>query len=265
MRTRRVADRSFSVFTWAVLGVLTAYISLIVIALFLYVNASSYGDTLLSGRALSTIRLSVICATIASLLALLFAVPIAYQLARKNFPGKNLIDTILDIPIILSPVALGTALLVVLSSDGGRLLQDNLVSFTFATRGIILAQFTIVVALAIRSLKAVFEQIDPRYEEVAYFLGCNRWQTFLRISLPLARSGIIASFILAWARAVGEFGATITVAGAVSGKTETIPSAIYLGLASTDIQETLVYVLLLVFVAISVLLGVRFLTAKRSA
>ena len=265
MTTRRVADRSFSVFTWAVLGVLTAYISLIVIALFLRVNASSYGDTLLSGRALSTIRLSVICATIAAVLALLFAVPIAYQLARKNFPGKNLIDTILDIPIILSPVALGTALLVVLSSDAGRVFQDNLISFTFATRGIILAQFSIVVALAIRSLKAVFEQIDPRYEQVAYFLGCNRWQSFLRVSLPLARSGIIASFILAWARAVGEFGATITVAGAVSGKTETIPSAIYLGLASTDIQKTLVYVLLLVFVAISVLLGVRFLTAKGNA
>ncbi|MGQ9573362.1 MAG: ABC transporter permease [Dehalococcoidia bacterium] len=264
MTTRRVADRSFSVFTWAVLGVLTAYISLIVIALFLRVNTDSYGDTLLSGRALSTIRLSVICATIASVLALLFAVPTAYQLARKSFLGKSLVDTILDIPIILSPVALGTALLVILSSDAGRLFQDNVVSFTFATRGIILAQFSIVVALAIRSLKAVFEQINPRYEEVAYFLGCNRWQTFLKISLPLAKNGIIASFILAWARAVGEFGATITVAGAVQGKTETIPSAIYLGLAGVDIQETLVYVLLLVFVAISVLLGVRLLTAKRS-
>ncbi|GAF94844.1 unnamed protein product, partial [marine sediment metagenome] len=178
MRARRVADRSFSVFTWGMLGLLTAYISLIVIVLFLRVNADSYGDTLLSGRALSTIRLSVICATIASVLALLFAVPIAYQLARKDFPGKNLIDSILDIPIILSPVALGTALLVVLSSDTGKLFQDNLISFTFATRGIVLAQFSVVVALAIRSLKAVFEQIDPRYEEVSYFLGCNRWQTF---------------------------------------------------------------------------------------
>jgi molybdate transport system permease protein len=175
-----------------------------------------------------------------------------------------MVDTILDVPIIISPVALGTLLLVVLSSDAGEIVQDNLVSFTFTTRGIVLAQFSIVVALAIRSLKAVFEQIDPRYEEVSYFLGCNRWQTFLKISLPLARGGIIASFILAWARAIGEFGATITVAGAVSGKTETIPSAIYLGLAAVDIQETLVYVLLLVFVAISVLMGVRYLTPKRS-
>ena len=264
MRTRRAVDRSFSVFTWAVLGLLSAYISLIVITLMAHVSVESYGDTLLSGQAFSTIRLSVICATIASVLALLFAVPIAYLLARKNFPGKNLVDTILDIPIVLSPVALGTVLLVVLSSDAGKLFQDNLVSFTFAIPGIILAQFTIVVALAICSLKAVFEQISPRYEEVAYFLGCNRWQTFLGISLPLARTGIIASFILAWARAIGEFGATITVAGAVPGKTETIPSAIYLGLAGVDIQGTLIYTLLLVFLAIVVLLGVRFLTAKRS-
>lgn len=265
MKTRRTADRSFSVFAWAVLGLLTAYVSVMVITLISHVSVDSYGDKLLSSRTLSTIRLSVICATAASVLAVLFAVPIAYQLARRNFPGKNVVDTILDVPIIVSPVALGIVLLVVLSSDTGKLFQQNLVDFTFAIPGIILAQFTIVVALAVRSLKAVFEQINPRYEEVAYFLGCNRWQTFLRISLPLARTGIIASFILAWARAIGEFGATITVAGAVPEKTETIPSAIYLGLAGVDIQGTLVYTLLLVFVAILVLLGVRFLTAKRSA
>jgi molybdate transport system permease protein len=262
--TRGLADRSFSLFSWAVLAVLTGYVSLIVITVFLHVNPGSYGETLFSGRTLSTIRLSVLCATIASVIALLFAVPIAYRLARTSFRGKDLVDSILDIPIILSPVALGTALLVLLSSGPGKLVQENFVSFTFATGGIILAQFSIVVALAVRSLKAVFEQIDPRYEEVARFLGCNRWQAFLKISLPLARSGIVASFILAWARAVGEFGATITVAGAVSGKTETIPAAIYLGLAEVEIQETLVYVLLLVLISISVLLTVRFLTAKRS-
>jgi molybdate transport system permease protein len=262
MRSKRAYNLSFSVFSWAILGILTAYISVIILTLVLRVEGSSYGDTLLSGRSLSTIRLSVISASIASVLALFFALPIGYLLARKSFLGKNLVDTLLDVPIVLSPVALGTALLVLLGSDPGKFFEDNIVSFTFATRGIVLAQFSIVVALAIRSLKAVFEQIDPRYEDVAYFLGSNRWQTFLTVTLPLARSGIVASFILAWARAIGEFGATITVAGAVRGKTETIPSAIYLGLADVDIQETLVYVLLLILVAVAVLLMVRLLTAR---
>ncbi len=262
MRGKRAYNLSFSVFSWAVLGILTAYISVIILTLLLRVEGSSYGDTLLSSRSLSTIRLSVICATIASVLALFFALPIGYLLARKSFPGKNLVDTLLDVPIVLSPVALGTALLVLLGSEPGKFFEDNIVSFTFATRGIVLAQFSIVVALAIRSLKAVFEQIDPRYEDVAYFLGSNRWRTFLTVTLPLAKSGIVAAVILAWARAIGEFGATITVAGAVRGKTETIPSAIYLGLAEVNIQETLVYVLLLILVAVVVLLAVRLLTAR---
>lgn len=262
MRSRRAYNLSFSVFSWAVLGILTAYISVVILTLLLRVEGSSYGSTLLSGRSLSIIRLSVVSATIASVLALFFALPTSYLLARKNFRGKSLVDTVLDVPIVLSPVALGTALLVLLGSEPGKFFEDNIVSFTFATRGIVLAQFSIVVALAIRTLKAVFEQIDPRYEDVAYFLGSNRWRTFLTVTLPLAKSGIVAAFILAWARAIGEFGATITVAGAVRGKTETIPSAIYLGLAEVDIQETLVYVLLLIFVAFAVLLAVRLLTAR---
>jgi len=259
---KRAQNLSFSVFPWAVLGILTAYISVIILTVLLRVQGSSLRDTLLSGRALSTIRLSAVCATIASLLALLFALPIGYLLARKSFPGKNLVDSLLDVPIIVSPVALGTALLMLLSSEPGKFFEQNVVSFIFTTRGIVLAQFSIVVALAIRTLKAVFEQIDPRYEDVAYFLGSNRWRTFLTVTLPLARSGILASFILAWARAMGEFGATITVAGAVRGKTETIPSAIYLGLASVDIQESLAYVLLLIVVAVTVLLAVRLFTAR---
>jgi molybdate transport system permease protein len=260
--SKRAQNLSFSVFSWALLGILTAYISVIILTLLLRVEGSSLRDTLLSGRSLSTMRLSAVCATIASVLALFFALPIGYLLARKSFPGKSLVDTLLDVPIVLSPVALGTALLMLLGSEPGKFFEENIVSFVFTTRGIVLAQFSIVVALAIRSLKAVFEQIDPRYEDVAYFLGSNRWRTFATVTLPLARSGILASFILAWARAIGEFGATITVAGAVRGKTETIPSAIYLGLASVNIQETLAYVLLLILVAVTVLLAVRLLTAR---
>ncbi|NOZ22512.1 MAG: ABC transporter permease [Planctomycetes bacterium] len=219
-----------------------------------HTEASSYTTVFSSPRALAAIRLSLLCATVSACLGLLFAVPVAHLLARREFPGKIVIDTLLDVPIVLSPVALGTALLLTLNSTCGKVIGDY---FTFAVPGIVLAQFTVVVALGIRTLKAVFEEIPPRYEQVARFLGHDYWGSFFRVTLPMARSGIIASFVLMWARAIGEFGATITLAGAVSGKTETIPSAIYLGLAEVNLQETLVYVLLLVFVALTALMLAR--------
>jgi len=263
MTKKSVFNRVFSIFFWGTLVALAVYIFCIVLTVFLTVHSDSYSKILLSERVVSTIQLSLLCATIATLLAHFFAIPIAYLLARKDFKGKRLIDTIFDIPTVLSPVALGTALLVFLASDFGKFIEEHIITFTFTIAGIILAQFSVVVALAIRLLKTTFEDINPRYEGVAHFLGCNRWQTFYKVTLPISKNGIIASFIMTWARALGEFGATITIAGAVFGKTETIPSAIYMGLASVNIQETLIYILLLIFVAITILLVVRFVFTER--
>ncbi len=205
------------------------------------------------------VGLSLGTATAAAGLAVAVAIPAAYVLARHRFPGAAVVDTLLDLPVVLSPVAVGVALLLVLRSAPGRWVEDHLVRFVFEVPGIVLAQFTVATALAIRVLKAVFQGVDVRYEQVARFLGCSPWGAFRRVTLPLARRGIAAAFILAWARSVGEFGATVTLAGAVLGKTETIPVAIYLRLAGVDVTGAVALMLLLSALSLVVLAGVRVL------
>ncbi len=203
------------------------------------------------------IFLSMTTATASSLIAMALGVPTAYFLARRQFPGKGLIDALLDIPVFLSPIAIGALLLVAFSSPQGRWLQDSLFDVVFEIPGIIIAQATIVTALAVRLMKATFEGIPPRYEKVARSLGCTEWQAFRKVVLPLSRSGLLASAILVWARAVGEFGATVTLAGATERKTATIPTSIYLGFASADVGRALTLVIILILIATLGLVGLR--------
>jgi molybdate transport system permease protein len=135
--------------------------------------------------------------------------------------------------------------------------------FVFAVPGIILAQITVVTALAVRLLKSTFDSIDPRYEQVARTLGCSKLEAFFRVTLPLAKDGLIASGILTWARAVGEFGATVTLAGATAMKTETLPTAIFLGLASADVEKAIAVIFVLVIISIVALLAIRKIIGRR--
>ncbi len=209
------------------------------------------------------VGLSLVTATAASALALLFAVPAAYGLARYRFPGSWLLDVVLDVPVVLSPVAVGVSLILLLRSAPGQWVEEHLLRFIFAVPGIVLAQFTVALALSIRVLKASFQGVDERYEQVARFLGCTAWGAFWRVSLPLARRGILAAFILGWARSIGEFGATVTLAGAVPGQTETIPVAIYLRLAGVDLAGAVALMLLLSALSLVVLVAVRLAGGER--
>ncbi|MEJ2472229.1 MAG: ABC transporter permease subunit [Desulfuromonadales bacterium] len=121
----------------------------------------------------------------------------------------------------------------------------------------ILAQFTVVVAISVRMLKATFEQVNPRQEQVARLLGCTAFGSFLYVTLPLAGRGILAAFILTWARAIGEFGATVMVAGTAKGKTATLPSSIYLAMSIADLPRAVTLVVILIFISLLVLFGVR--------
>ena len=207
--------------------------------------------------------LSMTTATAAATLAALLAVPAAYGLVRFPFPGSKLVDVLLDVPVVLSPVALGVSLLLFFRSSPGMWIESHLLRFVFEVPGILLAQFTVALALSIRILKAAFEQVDPRYEQVARFLGCTAQRAFFRVSLPLIRRSLVAAFILAWARSVGEFGATVTLAGAVAGKTETIPVAISLRLASVDLEAAVALIMVLSGLSLAVLVSVRVLGNRR--
>lgn len=203
------------------------------------------------------LKLSLSTATAASLLSLLVSLPVAYLLARFEFPGKALLDTLLDLPLVLSPIALGAMLLIFFNTAPGRALDARFGPFVFSARGIVLAQFCVVVGLSLRLLKNAFEGIDPEYENLARTLGCNRLQVFLRVVVPMARKGIFASALLTWGRAIGEFGATVTLAGATPFRTETIPVAISLSFGAADISSALVFILILVAVSLGILFAVR--------
>jgi molybdate transport system permease protein len=134
----------------------------------------------------------------------------------------------------------------------------------FTVYGILLAQFITTVGIATRLMKSAMDEIPVRYEEVAKTLGASPAKAFFTVTLPLSRGGIIASAILTWAKAVGEFGATITVAGSMAMRTETLPVAIFMRLASADIEGTAVLVLILLVMGLGLLYGVRLLTGRRS-
>ncbi len=178
----------------------------------------------------------------------------AYALSRLNFPGKNLVDAVLNVPIVMPPVALGASLLIFLSTPLGSMIEHWSIEFIYQVPGIVLAQFVVVSALAIRVLKSTFDDIDPEYEHVARTLGYNKFKAFLKVTLPLSKSGLLSAAVIAWARAIGEFGATVTLAGATRMKTETLPIAIYLSFATADVAKAAAVIIILVGIAVTVLL-----------
>jgi len=252
----------FHAATVSALLLLTFFLILVIASLGLFTTPATLLKTLVSSEILFAIRLSLVTATAATTLSILVAIPAAHALSQLEFPGKYIVDTILDLPVVISPIALGAGLLVFFNTPLGVAIEGSLIEFVFQPAGIVLAQFTIVSALALRLMKATFDSIDPRYESVARTLGCNKVQAFFRVTLPLARNGLVAAIILTWARALGEFGATVTLAGAVGMKTETLPIAIYLSLSTADVNKAVTTIFVLIGISFIVLLGLRKATGR---
>jgi len=256
-------ERVFRAATMSALALLTIFFVGIVVSMISYTDWTTFISALLSQEILFAIRLSIATATIATIISMLIAIPVAYTISQTRFPGKDIVDSMLDLPIVISPIALGAALLVFFNTPIGAGVNDNIMKFVFAVPGIILAQITVVGALAIRLLKSTFDSIDPRYEQVGRTLGCSKPEVFLRVTLPLAKDGLIAAGILTWARAIGEFGATVTLAGATTMKTETLPVAIFLSLASADVEKAIAVIFVLIIIAIIALLTIRKIIGRR--
>ncbi len=237
------------------------YTTLILSLLYFY-KGSLFLEILTSERTLFSIRLSIFTASIATILSMFFAVPSAYALSRYRFFGRQFVDTILELPMIVSPVALGAMVLIFFNTPVGLAIQDRGMQFVFTVYGILMAQFITTAGIATRLVKAAMDEIPQRYEEVAKTLGASPSKAFFSVTLPLSKNGIFAASILTWAKALGEFGATITIAGSMAMKTETIPVAIFMRLASADIEGTVVLVLILMGIGLTILYAVRLFTAK---
>jgi len=245
----------------AAAGIFIFYLGLI-LSLFYFVGGKGFWEAFLNPYTLFSIQLSLTAATLATFFAVIIGLPSAYALSRFDFKGKNIMDTFLEIPMIVSPIALGASFLVFFNTPLGELIQNKGILFVFEVPGIILAQFATIAGLTTRLMKASLDEISPRYEAVARSLGSSPWQAFYRVTLPLSFRGLLASVILAWAKAFGEFGATVTLAGAMPGKTETMPIAIFTALASANIEKAIVLILILMGFGLLTLYGVR-LTGKR--
>ncbi|MGI9952068.1 ABC transporter permease [Moorellaceae bacterium AZ2] len=256
---------AFDIATTGLLGIVLAYILLLFLAQIPYIRPDILLESLQDKEIQFAVGLSLKTSLVSASLAVILGTPVAYLLSRRHFRGKILVDTLLDLPTGVSPIALGALLLIFFNRPVGLWIQQHLIPVVFTTAGIIVAQTTITLALAIRLIKAVFDSIDTHYELAARLLGESSQGAFWRVTLPMARQGILSAFILSWARALGEFGATVTLAGATKFKTETLPIAIYLNLASANIEKAVVLIWILLFVSCLVLLSLRYLDRERGA
>jgi molybdate transport system permease protein len=218
------------------------------------------GPELASPAVRTTLRLSLVCSLSATVLAVVLGVPLAWVLARVEFPGRRLVRALTLLPMVFPPVVGGVALLLAFGRRGlvGGLLFDWFgVRLPFTTAGAVVAETFVAMPFLVITAEAAFRSLDGAYEEAARTLGATRWTVFRRVTVPLARPGLMAGVALCWARALGEFGATITFAGNTPGRTQTIPLQVYLLIESGRLESAIVLSLVLLAVSVAVLVGLR--------
>ncbi len=247
-------------------GLSSCFLLLIVLMLAADLMFTSFADfkaALLKPEIQAAFRLTILSCTASTILGLWVATPLGYLLSRYKFPGRAVIDTLVDIPIVLPPLVLGLSLLILfhLPIGGWKLeswLRDQ-VGFpvTYRWPAVVLAQFAVATAFAVRTMRVTFDQIDPRAEDVARTLGCSRGQAFLLIALPQSLRGMMAAGTVAWARALGEFGPILVFAGATRMRTEVLSTTVFLELSVGELDAAVAVSLLMVAMAVVVLLLLR--------
>jgi molybdate transport system permease protein len=236
------------------------------------------------------IKLSIVSAGVTAVLCMVIAIPAAYSLSRFRFPFSGVVDTLLDLPIVLPPPVIGISLLIFFRTPAGVLVNhltpqwlvsgingflslilrervfeygrwvvqgeiwDDGTTWALTTRGIIIAQFFAACAFGVRAVKAAFDTIGARHEEVARTLGCTRRQAFFKVVLPMARNGIVAGAVLTWARAIAEFGPILFFCSAIQWKTEVMPIRMFLLNSSGRIEEAAALVIIMILISALTLL-----------
>ncbi len=217
------------------------------------------GDLVTDQIVLAALRLSLLTSLSALALATVLGVPLAWLLARRDFPAKPLVRALCVLPMVLPPVVGGVALLLAFGRRGliGQPLDDLVgITLPFSAAGVVLAETFVAMPFLIVTVEAGLRAMDRRYDDVAATLGASRWLAFRRVTLPLLAPSLGAGMALCWARALGEFGATITFAGNLSGRTQTIPLAVYLQL-ERDLDSAILLSLILLAVSVVVLITLR--------
>ncbi len=236
-----------------------AFLVLPLLALVLRAPWGELPALLTSAEVLTALRLSLMCAGLATVLCLLIGVPLAWLLARVDFPGRRVVRALVTVPLVLPPVVGGVALLTLLGRNGvlGQYLDAWFgISLPFTTAAVVVAEAFVALPFLVISVEGALQSTDRRYELAAATMGASRWMVFRRVTLPMTVPGIVAGAVLSFARALGEFGATITFAGSFPGVTRTMPIEVYLTMQSSP-DTALVLSLVLLVVSVGVLASMR--------
>jgi molybdate transport system permease protein len=255
--SRPSSDWRFYLALWLLGGTYLLLIVALLVADVFYTTPDHIVEALVSPEIQYSIKLSLISCSITAILSMWVAVPLGYLLARTQFWGKMIVDTLIDIPIVLPPLVIGLSLLIVFQTAAGKFFETHVFRVTLEVPAVILAQLAVAAAFAVRTMRITFEQISPRSEAVAMTLGCTRAQAFWRVTLPEARRGLLTAFTLAWARSLGEFGPILIFAGMTRMKTEVLPTTVFLEQGVGRIEAAIAVSLLMIAVAVVVLILTR--------
>jgi molybdate transport system permease protein len=207
-----------------------------------------------------SIWLSLISCTMSAVISVMVAIPMGYLISRHEFRGKRFLDAVLDIPIVLPPLVIGLSLLILFQFPPFRWIARDVV---YQVPSVVLAQFSVACAFAVRTMKATFDHINPRCEDVAITLGCSRAQAFGWVLLPEAERGILTALTLAWARSLGEFGPLLIFSGATRMKTEVLSTSVFLEMNVGDIEAAVAVSFIMVMAAVIVLILTRLISPNQ--
>ncbi|MBI4935838.1 MAG: molybdate ABC transporter permease subunit [Actinobacteria bacterium] len=257
--TRRDRSQRPPVAALVLAGIAIVFFALPFAGILWRVPWSRFWDVLSAEATRRALWLSLQTSVMAAALCLVFGVPLAWVLARVNFPGRRAVRALCTLSMVLPPVVGGVALFFSFGRRGlfGRWLDAWFgIQLPFSTAAVVMAQTFVAMPFLVLTVEAALRQHDARLDDAARTLGGTRWYVFRRVTLPMVRPALVAGAVLAWARALGEFGATITFAGNSPGNTQTMPLAIYLSLES-DPEAALVLSVVMIAVSFGVLMGLR--------
>jgi len=256
----RRSDIGFFLVTGGLSASFVVLIALLLLADIAFASFGQFANVISKPEILASVRLTLLSCSATTIMGLWVAVPLGYLLARFRFPGRWVIDTLVDIPIVLPPLVLGLSLLILFHLPFGHWKLEHWFSneaglaITYNWPAVLLAQFTVSCAFAFLTMRVTFEQLDPRAEDVARTLGCTRGQAFLQVAMPQSRRGMVAAATIAWARALGEFGPILVFAGVTRMRTEVLSTSVFLELSTGQLDAAVAVSLLMVGLAMVVLL-----------
>ncbi|NLD57231.1 MAG: molybdate ABC transporter permease subunit [Methanomicrobiales archaeon] len=255
----RIAHTLSRIGAGVLIAVVALYLVLPIVALFFRTTPELFFASLADPEVISALTLSLTTSVISLLIVILVGTPFAYIHCRNTYPGKVIVDTIIDLPLVLPPAVAGMALLVLYGRSGliGRYADLFGISIAFTTLAVIMAQIFVASPFYLRQAKSLFDQLDPAYELTARTLGASPARVFATVVVPLTTGGLVSGAVMTFGRALGEFGATIMFAGNLPGVTQTMPLAVYVNMAG-EFNVGLTISILLVLISFAIMIAVRY-------